>query len=271
MSRTDSTVFVLVSDRPYFEKAQSTIIGLRTFGRWTGDIVYITINFDLDKDELSGLNVIEKKFEQIDVSHVLSKIGPDGFSNSDKREIHKTTQYQKLLVFSDYFRKWQRVVYVDANIRCCDSVFPLLELDYKGKFLCPDEYYKEENILNNKLGNQISKDDPVLYQQLLDEYGTELIDSRDFLNCMWIFCTSLCDIVTEDGLTTLQLFQREISRWPLLKCNEMTIMCLLLHVKYKLWEPFPYKIGSKYLFDWSEANRPGTTWRDYYFIKYSCT
>ena len=85
----EKTVFVLVTDEAYFYKASVTINDLRTIGNWHGDIVLITIDFALDDNYKLSQNIIEAKFPLIDKTHLLNEIGPDGFSNSDKREIHK--------------------------------------------------------------------------------------------------------------------------------------------------------------------------------------
>ena len=44
-----NTVFVLITDCAYYHKAITTIRDLRTVGRWDGEIVLITIDFNLDE------------------------------------------------------------------------------------------------------------------------------------------------------------------------------------------------------------------------------
>ena len=106
----DKTVFVLVTDKGYFNKAFITINDLKTIGNWQGDIVLITIDFDLQEDYKVSQNIIEHKFPSIDKTILLNEIGPNGFSNSDKREIYKLNQWEKLHVFDDYFLQWDRVI-----------------------------------------------------------------------------------------------------------------------------------------------------------------
>ena len=135
----NSTVFVLVTDKSYFYKTYVTINDLRTAGMWAGEIAIITIDFDLDENYKQQNNIIEVKFPLIDKTLLLDKIGPDGFRNSDKRELHKLNQWEKLHVFDDYFSKWNRVVYLDAGLRVLDDVKYLLELYYKDKILAPND------------------------------------------------------------------------------------------------------------------------------------
>ena len=133
------TVFVLVTDKAYLYKALVTINDLKTIGNWHGEIVMITIDFDLDYDCKISQNIIEKKFPLIDKTHLLNEIGQNGFSNSDKREINKLNQWEKLHVFDDYFLQWERVVFLDAGIRVLDNVKYLLELDYHNCILAQND------------------------------------------------------------------------------------------------------------------------------------
>jgi hypothetical protein len=97
------TAFVLVTDNQYFHKARTTINDLRTVGKWSGDLLSITIDFNLDEQYKIDNNIIEHKFPCIDKTNLLQKIGPNGFENSDKRELYKLNQWEKLHVFDNYF------------------------------------------------------------------------------------------------------------------------------------------------------------------------
>ena len=56
LSKKD-TVFVLVTDQNYFNKAKRTIIDLRTKGNWNKEVVLITIDFDLNSNFVLYLKV----------------------------------------------------------------------------------------------------------------------------------------------------------------------------------------------------------------------
>ena len=68
-----------------------------------------------------------------------------------------------------------------------------------------------------------------------------------------------------------------MNKYPICRCNEMTIMNLLLTFRYKLWKPFPdfcVSKPNKRLFGWTEHDRDyglHTTWRDFCYIKYPST
>jgi hypothetical protein len=89
IKENSDTVFALVTDLNYFNKARRTIIDLRNRGSWSGNVALITIGFDLHQTFKEKYNIIEVKFPLIDKTQLLEKIGPSGFKNSDKREINK--------------------------------------------------------------------------------------------------------------------------------------------------------------------------------------
>ena len=264
------TVFVLVTDEPYFHRAKKTIQELRGRGEWIGDIVCISVGFSIDFTFKRDLGVIEKKFEAIDKENLIRKIG-DGFPGSDGRERTKLTQWEKLHVFDDYFKRWKRVAYLDAGMRVFDSVKYLLSLDYKDSFLCPDDNTSPQKRAQNVFRSQISNKDPELFEQLVEEYGEEILEADNFLNCIWVYDTNLLNTTI-----TKTEFIEVMNKYPLFLTNEMGVMALLLAMKYKVWKTFPRTIISdkgkeKYLFDWCELNRPGTNWTDFCLIKYSST
>jgi len=263
IKKNEDTTFALITDIAYWEKAKKTIIDLRSKGNWKGPIVLATIDFDLNTNFKDFYNIIEVKFAKIDKSILLEKIGPDGFSNSDKRELTKTNQWEKLHIFDDYFKRWERVVFLDAGLRVLDDVSYLLALEYKDKILAP----KDGKISQyNRFESQLSKDKPELISSLVSIFGDTILTSNFMLNCIWIYDTSILDICDKNQLI------EAMNSYPFCRTNEMGIMNLLFHFKYHLWKPFPIKtLNNKYLFDWCELNNEGTHWKEYCYIKYPVT
>ena len=258
------TVFTLVTDLNYFNKAKRTIIDLRSKGNWNGAIVLVTTDFDLNANFKDFYNVTEKKFPQIDKSILLFKIGESGFvDTTDKREINKLLQWEKLHVFDDYFSKWSRVVFLDAGLRLLDDVKYLLEIDYKNKILAP----KDGKIDYDQAFNcQLSYDKPELIDSLKSEFGEKILTSNYMLNCMWIYDTNILKICDKNQLI------EAMNKYTFCKTNEMGIMNILFTFKYNLWERLPIKASNgKILFDWCELNNSNTNWRDYCYIKYPVT
>lgn len=257
------TTIVLVTDANYFLRTAITIQDIRVKGNWKGEIQVITTDFDLSKDYKDGYNVKELKFPQIETYELLEKIGPNGFSDGDGRELNKLTQWEKLHVFDDYFCKWKRVIFMDSGIRVFYSINNLLDLEFKGKFVCPNDLGDGPEKNENLFHCQISKDKPELIEELVNEFGEKILNSAYFLNCIWIYDTDILQVCKkEDMIETM-------NKYPIFKTNEMGIMNLLLNFKHGLWQPFPWKApNGKYLFDWSDYNHPGSKPDDYCFLKY---
>jgi hypothetical protein len=253
------TVFALITDEKYFNKAKITIRDLRLKGNWTGPIVVATIDFYLNKNFIDYYGITEVKFPSIDKSEMLEKIGPNGFTDGDKREINKINQWEKLHIFDEYFKRWERVVYLDSGLRIFEDVKYLLELDYKNKIL--------GHIDGTLFKTQISYDNAQLVFELLNEYGHDILEKSHMLNCFWIYDTNILQTCNKSQLIQI------MNKYPLCKCNEMTAMNLLLNFKYKLWQPFPEKAtNGKTIFNWTElSGQQNKTWRDYCLIKYPVT
>jgi hypothetical protein len=259
----DSTVFALITDSKYFEKAKITIKDLRIKGHWDGPIVLATIDFDLNKNFIDYYGITEVRFPQIDKTNMLEKIGSKGFSNGDQRELNKINQWEKLHIFDEYFAQWNRVVYLDAGLRIFEDVKYLLSLDYKNKILAPTDGSIGKPLL---FKTQICYDNSELVTELMNEYSSHILTENHMLNCVWIYDTNILKICNKTHLIEL------MNKYPLCKNNEMTAMNLLFHFKYKLWKSFPIKASNeKILFDWCEINNPGTNWREYCMIKYPTT
>jgi len=258
------TVFVLVTDQNYFNKAKRTIIDLRTKGNWNKDIVLITIDFDLNSNFKDFYQITETKFPCIDKIILLQKIGENGFNDTtDKREIYKLNQWEKLHVFDDYFSQWSRVVYLDAGIRVLEDVKYILELDYKDRILAPKDGKLYEN---GEFNCQISYDNQELVETFINEYGESMIKSNYMLNCMWIYDTNILNLCGKKQLI------EAMNKYTFCKTNEMVTMNILFHFKYKLWERLPIMSSNgKILFDWCELNNPNTSWREYCLLKYPVT
>lgn len=250
------TVFVLVTDTKYFSRAKQTITDIRIKGKWLGEIVLITIDFNLDDNFKDYYEVTEVKLEPLDNKRLIDLIPEGGFPGSDKREINLINQWEKLQVFDDFFRKWNRVVFMDAGMRVLDSVKYLLELDYKGHIL---QHYEN----HSKFYEALYKGNEPLLNMTRDDFGERIESESVFLNGLWIYDTDILDICDKKELVNAMY------KYPLCLRNEMTLMQLVLNFRHDLVKSLPIKASNnKYLFGWSDVDYHGTTWRDFCLIKY---
>lgn len=261
-----STVFVTLCDAAYFEKAKQTIQDIRGVGKWLGDIVLIPVGFLPSAEDCAQYNLRTHTFPRIPTSELIAhyKAHPLSTPTHDRREFTKVTQWEKLHLFDTFFQTWERVVYVDAGLRILDDVESFLCLDWKGKFLAPDDTW---NDANKRFRCQLELvNSPSALQSLVSTYGEGILEETYFLNCMWIYDTALLS----NPLKPIML--EVMNRFPLWRTNEMGVMNIVLHFQHRVWTPFPLVANNgKYLFDWCERNRSSTHWSQYCALKYPVT
>jgi hypothetical protein len=252
------TAFVTLCDRNYYPRALRTIRDLRMV--WDGDIVLITIGFQADE---SDLNIIVKSFDNVPMNlpkiwetHPIRRM-------DDERHTRKLCQFNKLHVFDPYFKQWNRVVFVDAGMRVF-NVKHLLELECTG-IMAPDDSTPYDN--GNRFGAQIDLNaNPEINKKIEHFLNREIADvgsSNYFMNCIWMYNTSILDIVSSDEMI------KGIDEFPICLTNEMALMNLYLNFKYNLWQVMPERVDSKYLYGWCELNyRERPDYHQFCFLKY---
>lgn len=275
-SQPIKTVVVTLTDAGYYHKMRRTIIDVRTRGKWTGDVVLITVDFDAPNNFLDFYNVIPYRVQHINTDKLMEqyKLCPID-PTSDNRQNAKLTQWDKFYVFSEYFSSWDRVIFLDAGLRVLDDIQYLADLSCEGVIMAPDDAPAYDT--QKRFGGIIEthKNIPVV-TELFKEYSPEILKQRYFLNCIWMYDTALLKRVSFSDL------EAAMNKYPICRCNEMTIMNLIFTYKLGVWKPFPeFAISNlqekkqvKRLFGWTESDRDygrDKTWRDFCFLKYSST
>lgn len=265
----EKTVVVTLTDVGYFSRAKRTIIDARSRGEWTGDLILITVGFDAPKNFLDYYNVIQKRVEHINTENLIEQYNRFPLKTvEDQRHLLKLSQWNKFYVFDEYFKNWDKVIFFDAGLRIFDKISILDSIDCKDSILAPDDAAPFEDQKRFKCMLEI---DANIYatEKLFQEYPISILEERYFLNCIWVYDTSLLERCTMNEMIDA------MNKYPICRCNEMSIMNLLLTMKYKVWKPFPEFVeNGKRLFGWIEYDRdygPNKTWRDFCFMKYPCT
>jgi hypothetical protein len=257
-----STAIVLVTDEGYFGKAMNTIRDIRGVGQWKGDLVVVCVDFKISDEIAKEYNIISISFPKIDISIFLNHIRekPLTIPTCDGREWTKQNQWEKLHVFDDWFKKWDRVIYFDAGLRILDNISNFLDVDWEGRFVAPDD---DQWGWSKKFGEQLELTNWAEKLAELENICPGILEGRYFLNCMWIYDTRL-EISKNELIET-------IGKYPLWRTNEMGVMNVVIHFKMKKWYALPlYAMNDKILFDWCEYNRGGK-WHDYCALKYPVT
>lgn len=261
-----TTAFVTLTDKSYFSKALQTLNDLRGRGQWLGDMVLMTVGFDLEPSAVPQGTILYR-IEHLNhepLFRVWDKYPLTPMA--DNRHRGKVYQWDKLQVFTDFFKRWERIVFLDAGLRVLDSVEPLLMIPWKGKILAPDDSDPYDN--GNRLVCQFDwKANPEVSAKILRDFGVGLQSSRYFLNCIFLFDTSLL------LRSPFEVMKAWMVEYPISCCNEMGIMNLFFTVHHKCWEAFPQRCIvnnlEKYLFGWNEANyKERPNWEKFVFMKY---
>jgi hypothetical protein len=261
------TVVVTLTDVGYFSRAKRTIIDIRSRGEWTGDIVLITVGFDPSQNFLDYYNVTQKRVEHINTDSLIQQYNQYPLKTvGDDRHLLKLSQWDKFYVFDDYFRQWDKVIFFDAGLRIFDKISILDNIDCTGQIMAPDDAASYDNEKRFRLMMELDANPPAT-EKLWEEYSKDILEGRYFLNCIWVYDTSLLNICKMSEMI------EAMNKFTFCRCNEMTIMNLLFTFKNKVWKPFPEFENGKRLFGWIEYDRNygNCTWRDFCFIKYPCT
>lgn len=256
-----SHVVVLLTDKGYFDKAKRTIRDIRVITGYTGDLVLITIDFEPDKTYLLENNIINKRYDHINTDRLVEKIKKNPFNNSDGREYSKLVQWDKLRVFDVYFKKWNKVLYIDSGLRIFDSLDYFLNIDCKEKIIAPMDLHPDDL---RRFDIQLeTKSNSEVLQRLVDLYP-DILQMRYFLNCIFMFDTN---IIYKNTFNELIVFMEEFS---ICKTNEMGIMNIYFTAFKKIWQPLNKEMkDGRSLFEWSEVG--DNTWKKYVSLKYPTT
>ena len=261
-----STVFVLVTDAGYFPRARRTIGDLRGAGGWDGEVVVLAVGFRPPADDLDAARVTCRGVDHLDTDGLVASLRAHPIRPmADGRHFGKLAQWDKLQVFEPWIRQWERAIYLDAGLRVLDRVDALLALDWRGRLIAPDDALPGDN--GRRFRCQLDLDaNPPVRDRLLADFGEGILDSRYFLNCLWIFDTRLVERCARADL------EDSMNRYPISLTNEMAIMNLHFAFRHRVWQPLPERdANGKRLFGWSELDHPGTTWRDFRLLKYPVT
>lgn len=260
-----TTAFVTLTDQSYFTKAIRTIQELMDAGEWKGDIILIAVDFDPNPAQLQK-NVIVYRTSHICTDRLVETFQKHPLRPMpDNRHLGKLYQWDKLQVFKPFFKFWKRVVFLDAGMRVFNRVQPLLDLEWKGKFLAPDDSEPYDN--GTRFNCQLDLDaNPDVTNRVFTDFSKDILEKRYFINCIFVFDTALLDRIS------YQEMENAMNTYPICMCNEMGILNLIFNYKLNVWVPFPNKVGDKYLYGWSERNyREQPTWQSFHFVKYSVT
>lgn len=253
-------VIVILSNEKHAERAMSTIRMLRDAGQWSGDVVWLAVDYEPSIGFINEYRLEVLRRKMIDMTWLWDLRQKYPFADTDGREKHKLIQFSKWWVFDPFFKKWDSLLYLDAGMHISRPVQTIFSIPHKRLFVAPDDRFPFNDPAKN-FRCQFSSVMSAEYRNL-EEYcaniSSDLLDRGGyFLNCIWLMDTVL---ITDDTIHDLIHLAH---RFPISKTNEMAIMNLYF---YNKWQPLPESIDGQYIFDWTERFGRGT--KDYICLKY---
>lgn len=251
------TCVVTLCDGNYFSRAKRTIEDIRSAGQYWGDLYLVAIDFVPNRNFLDFYKVKVKVYNHVDVTQLLEKIKDHPFTGGDGREFTKTAQWNKLLLFDQFWKYWKRIIFFDAGLRIFNKIDYFLSVPYEKSIVALDDSHPEDV---KRFGCQLELSNKKIIGELIQKYGN-ILEERYFLNCCWICDTQIIEKNTLSDLLDL------INRYPVCRTNEMGIMNIYFTFEKKIWKSLEINLGNDLiLLDWSE--RDNKNWRNYVALKY---
>lgn len=248
----------------YKQNTIRTICELRTIGEYYDDIILMyddelkdilnTIEINEFKNKLNSLNVITKYFPKINRNKYIEILKIKPFIEGDSREITKTFQYHKFYLFNEYFKKWDKIFYIDVGMNILKPIQKILNIDCTNKLLAHSDtypYYK------NKLDCQFEKKSyPEIFEELKREFNLNI---DFFQTTILLLDTNIIQSNTFEELINLS------EKYFISKTNEQGIMNLLFNCKLKIWKQIQIKDSETFYYDFWE--RPKYNKNNYIMLK----
>jgi len=254
--KSSSICVALVTNRAFLERCLYTIWQLRFFGKYRGDIALI-VGDDLVSSipmlEKLKLKIIPKYFSDIDRTREnrLLREAP----GTVETQITKGFQFHKFYCFSEFFKRWDKVLYLDSKMRIFSSIRPILNLDCAGSLVAHADAFPD---FQQTLGDQFNLKD---FPETGDKISSIVpLASEYFQTTMMYFDTGIIDDQTVSELI-------ELSRaFPNSNTNDQGIINIWA-LPRNLWARLPTdKQGRRYLYDFYERKKRKS--EDYIMLKY---
>ena len=155
-------ILVLAADSNYINQAKALISSAVSQGKWKHDICIIT-------DGLSGDQIKEFSDKGIYIKENAANLN---------------NYYIKINIFSEYFKQWDKVLYVDCDILFSGDINCLMDINLD--FMCEKELQRGKGY---PTGNYFNKPlDPQLYEKIDKEYD---LNQDSFNSCCILYNTNI--------------------------------------------------------------------------------
>lgn len=208
-------VLVTLSDEGHLDQAKQLFSSVYWNAAWAGD--YLLLAHDIPEDKLGWFR--EKGIE-------VYKCEPLG----DKRreDVYPTTVFSKFYIFKEYFKKWQKVIFLDADIIVTYSLDELLETKgFTAKSDFRTDLHHQVNLCYN-----IDIGDWSLINKALERLRVDYdLKEMSFNSGVMVFNTDIIDKDSFSRLVELLQKYREI-----LNFGDQLVLNLFMYRKWKSFD-----------------------------------
>ena len=244
MKKSNKLAIAIVGDFKYLRKYLFSFINqVREIGKYEGEILIITSLFT---------PTIFFQFFLKDKNIKIYRFGKIKFSRSTNKELkninipgkpnrHKTKRFQwhKLHLFDQKLKIWDKIFYIDINMRIHFDIEPILKLNPKNKLLARADSYPE---YDKDLSSQFYKES-LYYEKLNKNYDLSIKDY--FQTGLMFYDTEIIKNDTKDNLIKLS------EEFPLSSTNEQGIMNLYFGCEENNYQELDINVGEyKTYFYW---------------------
>jgi len=254
-----SWVLVFFANEPYINKALTSIHFARKTGKWKDDIVLLVPGSLINNNEVIAyanmLGVILREIPIVSFSSIMEVWKQNPNHNTYDYDMAREFIYNKFFVFDVFFRKWDVVFYLDADVSIHGSLDRMKQCDPDNCIYAhSDTYPTYEKKFNNLFDfNMISSDKK---NQMLNTYD---FTTDYFQSTMFIYDTKIIEDNTVNRLLELA------HMYPNSVRMDQGILNLYFTSERKLWKQIPLEDDKGFLYDYHE--RPGYVGRDYLILK----
>jgi len=225
---------VFVSNAGFIDKFCATYESLRVIGEWKGDVCLI-VGDDVNVDRLREHPILKIPLDILYFPDIKFTDITERFIEITNRECGKVGsklfQYHKFHLFQDYFRKWDRILYLDVGMKIFQPVAPIFSLCKPGNILAhSDSWPSGKWRLIDQFHSMI---DFGAYEELCESYPTDILMGDYFQTTMMLFSPkSIICGNTFDELIEL------VEKYPISCTNDQGIIALYF-ISRGQWIPLP--------------------------------
>jgi hypothetical protein len=234
-------VVVFVCNLRYLDKFVDTCNALIYVGEYAGDIVLLTGD---DMPDLSDHQFIKKHPQIIfyrcpDIVFKSEAIMLKTNAACDKKSF-KMFQYHKYHLFTEFFKRWDYVFYIDCGAKIYEKIQPILDTRVPNTLLAHSDAYPAYKW---KLSCQFREElSPQIKKAMCDRWDLE----RDyFQSTIMLFDTSIIERDTFQELCDLT------EKYPISGTNDQGILNLYFVCIKNKWRQIPLENDATYFYDFN--------------------